>query len=166
MPNKKQGAIFLVLIVLLVGTVFLYEERFGSWPWQKKVNLPSGQIAADQNWEGKEPRQVVMEDVAARIGALSPEEPVRGGKWYVGRYWFIDGFNDSFYVEYEDGHTMRRMLLSADLSQMPEIGYEVQAFFEPGESDWILKNGQDQTSKLPLILFEYDSEKSEWKQKN
>jgi len=52
------------------------------------------------------------------------------------------------------------------LSKLPSISYKVNAVFEPGESDWILKTGQDQASALPLILFELDQATGRWTQKN
>ena len=154
---------------MLAGSIFLYWQTYHYWPWQKDVK--TGEPAATVSPEGaspqaKEPRDYVMEDVALRISEISPVEPVLGGKWYVLRYWFVDGSYNSFYVEYEDGHIMRKLLLTADLSQMPKISYSVNAVFEPGESDWTLKSGKDQQSSLPLILFEKDAKTGRWTQKN
>jgi len=176
MFNKKQIIILLILLAVLASALFLYKEKFQRWPWQKFSGLvsPTATPEATSNTSAspsvlpteKEPREIVMEDVAKRISELSPEKAVLGGKWYVNRYWFVDGSNNSFYVEYEDGHIMRRLLLTADLSQMPEISYKTDAFFEPGESDWILKSGKDQRSGLPLLLYEYDDTVGRWMQKN
>ncbi len=169
--SKKQISVLLFLIILLVAVVFVYKAKVQRWPWDRQVVIDSPTVtptpsASGQPGENREPREIVMEDVAARIGEISPVQPVLGGKWYVLRYWFIDGSYNSFYVEYEDGHIMSKLLLTADLSQMPAISYKVDAVFEPGESDWILKSGKDQTSGLPLILFEYDNNKNQWVQKN
>ncbi len=149
-------------MILLAGAVFLYKERFSNWPWQKAVSLPQGQVASDQNWENKEPRQIIMEDVAARIGELSPEKPVLGGNWYVSRFWFIDGFNNTFYVEYEDGHIMRKLLLVADMSSGQDVKYTQKAFFEPGESDWILKSGKDLPLGQHFNLYSFNQTAGQW----
>lgn len=172
MFTKKQIIILLILLVVLIGALFLYKDKFQRWPWQKfsgivsPTTTPEISISPSSLSEEKEPREIVMEDIARRISELSPEKAVLGGKWYVNRYWFVDGLNNSFYVEYEDGHIMRRLLLTADLSQIPEISYKTDAFFEPGESDWILKSGKDQRSGLPLLLYEYDETAGQWMQKN
>jgi len=108
-----------------------------------------------------------MEDVAAKIVQLSPAPPVLGGKWFASRFWFVDGSNNTFYVEYEDGHILRQLLLAADTSQAPEkISYAVKAFFTPGESGWVLQSGQDEMSGRNLILYEYDETAGRWVQKN
>jgi len=176
MFTKKQGIILLILLVILATALFLYKEKFQRWPWQKFSGLispivtpetsPSISVSPLVSSKEKEPRQLVMEDLAKRIGELSPVKEVLGGKWFVDRFWFVDGSYSTLYVEYEDGHILRRLLLTADLSQMPKISYKVDAFFEPGESDWILKSGKDQKSTLPLILYEYDQAKGTWIQKN
>ena len=176
MFNKKQIIILLILLAVLAGALFLYKEKFQRWPWQKFSGLVSPTAtpeAISSNSASpsvlpaeKEPREIVMEDVAKRIGEISPEKAVLGGKWFVSRFWFIDGSYATLYVEYEDGHIMRRLLLTANLSQMPTISYKVDAFFEPGESDWILKSGKDQKSELPLILYTYDETQKRWVQKN
>ena len=158
---------------MLAGAIFGFWTRYDRWPWQRNVVLPPTDNSATPTASTsvspiiKEPRDYVMEDVAKRLGELSPEQPVLGGKWYTLRFWFIDGSYATFYVEYEDGHIMRKMLMTADTSQAPQkISYKVNAVFEPGESDWILKSGKDQTSSLPLILFEYDQKVGRWTQKN
>ncbi len=171
MFTKKQ-IIIIVALIILAAAVILYQRLtgFGLWPQGSQAPSQSPDISASalpsESSVAKEPRDIVMEDVAKRIGEISPVEPVLGGKWYVLRYWFVDGSYSTFYVECEDGHIMRKLLLTADLSQMPKISYSVNAVFEPGESDWILKSGQDQTSSLPLILFELDQKSDRWIQKN
>lgn len=171
MFTKKQYSILIILIIVLAGGIFLFRERFEQWPWQKKtvVATPTVTVSPTPGMSeiAKEPREIVMEDATAKIAQISPAEPVLGGQWYINRFWFIDGSNNTFYVEYEDGHIMRRMLLTADTSQAPDnISYHVDAYFETGTDDWILKSGKDQNSGLPLILFEYDQNLKRWTQKN
>lgn len=173
MFSKKQLIILIVLLVILAGTILLYWQKYDKWPWQKGVNMapPIATISpgatGSPSPEENDPRQVVMKDVAAKIAQLSPVEPVLGGKWYVTRFWFIDGSYATLYVEYEDGHILRQILLTANTIKAPqEISYKVDAYFEPGESGWLLKSGKDQESTLPLILFEYDQASNNWVQKN
>ncbi len=167
MLTKKQIIILLVLIAILAGAVFLYRATTNRWPWEKKVSLTSPTTTAlPTSSENLDPRERVMNDFAARINEISPEKPVLGGHWLVDRFWFIDGSYSTFYVEYEDGHLLRRLLLNANLSQPDKVSYNIQAFFEPGESDWTLKSGKDQKSSLPLILFENDPATGAWVQKN
>ena len=172
MFNKKQFYILIILILILIGGILGFWLKYDKWPWQREeVSVPQSTETATAQPSGsnavaKEPREIVMEDVAARIGQLSPEAAVLGGQWYVLRYWLIGGSYSTFYVEYEDGHIMRKLLLTANLSKLPSISYKVNAVFEPGESDWILKTGQDQASALPLILFELDQATGRWTQKN
>ena len=160
----------------MAGCLSLYRVKFERWPWEKFSGLvpptatPENSTSVSESPlvspEEKGPRDFVMEDVAQKIGELSPEKEVLGGKWFVDRFWFIDGSYSTVYVEYEDGHIMRKLLLTANLSQMPKISYKVDAVFEPGESDWVLKSGKDQKSTLPLILFEYSEAQKRWIQKN
>ncbi len=167
MFNKKQIIILLVLIAILTGAIFLYRLSYDRWPWQESAQVATPTATASLSpSENLDPRVIVMNDAAAKISQISPEQPVLGGHWFADRFWFIDGSYSTFYVEYEDGHILRRLLLTADLSKPDEISYHIEAFFEPGESDWVLKSGKDQNSGLPLILFENDSTSGLWVQKN
>lgn len=174
MKNKRQLIIIGVLILALVVAVFLYFQVYQRWPGGKDINIIEPTVrpnaSGNETVPGpKEARDFVMEDVAQKIAQLSPEKPVLGGSWHALRFWFIDGSYSTFYVEYEDGHNLRQMLLTADLSQYEKSGainYKLDAFFEPGESEWILKSGQDQKSSLPLILYEYNESIGRWTQRN
>lgn len=172
MFSKKQAIILIVLLVILAGAVFLYQQKYAKWPWQKEVSVvtPTATVSpapSGSTQEETDTRQIVMKDVAAKIGQLSPVAPVLGGQWYVTRFWFVDGSYATFYAEYEDGHILRQVLLTADTSQAPQkLSYKVNAYFEAGESGWLLKSGKDQESALPLILFEFDQNQNKWVQKN
>jgi hypothetical protein len=155
----------------LVAVIFVYKIKVQRWPWDRQVTIDSptttpAPSSLESPAESKDARTIVMEDVVENITKIAPEPPASGKYWSVKRFWFVDGSYASFYVEYGEGSVLRRVLLTANLSQMPEISYKVEAYFEPGESDWILKSGKDQTSSLPLILFEYDNGKNQWVQKN
>ena len=171
--TKKQIIILIILILILIGGIFLYQQKYDKWPWQGEVNAPSPTATTSPEANSsvlpaaKTDRDYVMEDVAAKIAQLAPEPPVLGGKWFVSRFWFVDGSNNTFYVEYEDGHILRQLLLVADTSQAPnKISYSVKAYFTPGESDWVLQSGKDEASGKNLILYEYDQVAGRWVQKN
>lgn len=172
MFSKKQTIILIVLILVLAGAVVLFQQKYDRWPWQKEVSVPTPTATASPTPGGSaeeetDMRQIVMKDVAAKIGQLSPVEPVLGGQWYVTRFWFIDGSYATLYAEYEDGHILRQILLTANTSQAPQkLSYKVDAYFEAGESGWLIKSGKDQESTLPLILFEFDPSQNKWVRKN
>ena len=173
MFTKKQTIILIVLILILIGGIFLYQQKYAKWPWQKEVNMPLPTETASPESGGsilptaKSDRDFVMEDAVGKISQLAPEPPVLGGQWFVSRFWFVDGSDNTFYVEYEDGHILRQLLLVADTSQAPnKISYAVKAFFTPGESDWVLQSGQDEAAGHSLILYEYDQARGRWVQKN
>ncbi|HRY52441.1 MAG TPA: hypothetical protein P5089_01150 [Candidatus Portnoybacteria bacterium] len=173
MFSKKQVIILIILLFVLVGAILLYWQKYGKWSWQEEVQtVPSTATASPGATSSVLPgekgeRDIVMEDVAAKIASLSPEAPVLGGKWFVDRFWFVDGSNNSFYVEYEDGHILRELFLLADTSQAPDkISYTQKAYFTPGESGWMLQSGQDDTSGRSLILYEYSQDSGRWVKKN
>jgi hypothetical protein len=172
MFTKKQTIILIVLVLVLAGAIFLFWQKYDKWPWQKGVSVPTPTATVSPTPSGAaeeetDMRQIVMKDVAAKIAQLSPVAPELGGQWYVTRFWFIDGSYATVYVEYEDGHVLRQMLLTANTSQAPQkLSYKVEAYFEAGESGWLLKSGKDQESNLPLILFEFDPSQNKWVRKN
>ena len=169
MSGKKLTIIIIVLLAILAGAVILYERR----PWQKEAVLnsptptvlPSVSVSGTPLPAAQGERKIIMEDVAQTIAAISPVEPVLGGHWFVERFWFVSGSDEFFYVEYEDGHILRRVLLDA---QEKEIGlsYEVLAYFEPGQSDWLLKTGQDTQFGKNLDLYEFSDSLKTWVKKN
>ena len=170
--TKKQFIILLALLVVLAGAIVLYQQTYKRWPWQSAVEVASPTITASatpseitDTPKVKTERDIIMEDVAQMIGEISPVKPVLGGHWFVDRFWFIIGSDSSFYVEYEDGHIMRRVLLEAQEKETG-LSYEVIAYFEPGESDWVLKSGKDKQFGKNLDLYEYDENIKEWVKKN
>lgn len=106
-----------------------------------------------------------MKDLASKIKQLSPVEPVLGGQWFVDRFWFVNGSDEYVYAEYEDGHILRMILIKAT-AQGNSFDYKIEAYFEPGESDWLLKSGQDSQASKNLDLYEFDANSNEWVKKN
>ncbi len=154
----------------------MYWQKYDKWPWQKEVNVASPAATASSEVNGSSllspsPQQPqtargkIMVDLAAKIRQLSPVEPVLGGQWFVDRFWFVSGSNEYVYAEYEDGHILRMILVKATANSSG-FEYKVEAYFEPGESDWLLKTGQDSQSDKDLDLYEFDQNKKEWVKKN
>lgn len=106
-------------------------------------------------------RQEIMQDVTEKIDDISPAKPVLGGSWYVNRFWFVKDKNEDFYVEYEDGYILQRVLLNAE-KKGDEIEYIMVGYFESGETNWILKKGDDPHLDKGLDLYEYDKETGRW----
>ncbi len=110
-------------------------------------------------------RKEIIADVSERIAEISPVKPVLGGNWYVTRFWFIQDSNKDFYVEYEDGHILRQILIEAKKKE-GKLNYEVIGYFEPGETTWDLKKGEDKFFGSLLDLYEYNEELEEWIKRN
>ena len=170
MFSKKQIIILAVLILILIGGIFLYRQKYDKWPWQKEVSLvsPTATVSPAESPSPAHPKTVrekIMNDLAVKIAQISPVEPVLGGHWFVDRFWFVNGSDKDVYVEYEDGHILRRVLLTIAESN-GSFKYTVAAYFESGESDWVLKSGQDTQFGKSLDLYEYNEVKKEWVKKN
>ncbi len=104
-------------------------------------------------------RHEIMEYITKNISVLSPEKAVLGGRWGVINFWFAD--NISFYVDYEDGHILRRLLINIEgTTESPK--YKIIGFFEPGDDDWILKEGENTISEKTLDLYDWDKEEEKW----
>ncbi|MBU2037319.1 hypothetical protein KJ866_03945 [Patescibacteria group bacterium] len=171
MFTKKQTIILIVLIFVLIGAIFLYWQRYDKWPWQKEVSLATPTVTVSPEGMSSEtpPAQTtrgqIMKDLAGQISQLSPVEPVLGGQWFVGRFWYVKGSDEYVYTEYEDGHILRMILVKAT-AQENDFDYKVEAYFEPGESGWLLKSGQDSQRIKDLDLYELNQNTGEWERKN
>jgi len=147
---KKVSFVFLI-IVIIIG-IFFYIKNTNLLPENHSEEIQLG-------------RQEIMQDIAEKIADISPAEPVLGGSWFVSRFWFVKENNENFYVEYEDGHILRRILLKAE-KKGNKIDYELIGYFEPGETTWLLKQGQDPFFGKNLDLYEYNQESKLWLKKN
>jgi len=175
--TRKYLTIFIVLGALFLAWIGVNKWQYGKMPWEmlKEANNRLNQEATSgveseattsnetKPQASQAARQATMKDITGKIGDLSPAKPVLGGKWYVTRFWFVSDGNNYAYVEYEDGHIMGRILVSAGEKSS---AYKVVAYFEPGESDWALKQGEDTMAGKPLDLYEFDESKNEWVKKN
>lgn len=169
----KKFLPILILIALIGAGFLIYQLKFKNIKenfLNQQGDLKEENGAGKQNdsqtaSSGKEinfSRQEIMKDFSDSINEISPLKPVLGGKWFVQRFWFADSAN--FYVEYEDGHILSRILVGAGGTD--KIEYEVKAVFEPGANDWILKSGKDTAFGKSLDLYEYDDTLKEWVKRN
>lgn len=154
--KKFYLLIFIIIGILIIGGVYYLIqdcEIFG--PETESPSIIEDRIT----------REEIMKDCETKIAGLSPVKPVLGGNWYINRFWFIKESDKDFYIEYEDGHIMRRILIEAD-KKNGKLDYEVVAYFEPGENDWVLKRGEDKFSGSLLDLYEHSEELNQWIKKN
>lgn len=175
---SKNKIFFLsFLVIVMAGGAFLYRRGFFGNFLAQEIEISSAPTAGSkasaslaasvsaESSEMKKARQEAMRDMAQKIEEIAPEEASLGGHWFVTRFWFVAGSVKDFYVEYEDGHDMRRILIGPG-SLESGFKYEPAAYFEPGESDWVLKTGTDTQFDKSLDLYEYDEAKKEWAKKN
>lgn len=170
--NKKQLTVgFILLVLLVVGYYGLKGNQISD------DQIIDDNIISDSVNDKNNDADLVEEDesletafgyVQENISEISPVEAVLGGTWYVTRFWTIedeDNVADNnakrFYVEYEDGHIMNKMLLDVFVDEF-SISHEVKAVFEPGESDWVLVDGEDLEVGKDIYLYEKDSGSDKW----
>ncbi|MBI4994933.1 hypothetical protein HZC21_04815 [Candidatus Peregrinibacteria bacterium] len=93
-------------------------------------------------------KQIFIDYIKKNISALVKEPASLGGTWFVQNieFAFPEGKPDEFnaiYVVYEDGHDLRKILLSVPDRTDP-AKMQVAAYFKPGDStDWVLAEGAD-----------------------
>lgn len=144
----------LIVILIAIGTAV------GVYYTVKNWNPNPLEPVVFQDFSRKE----VVKDILDKIADISPNKAVLGSNWYVTRFWFIKDSNKDVYVEYEDGHNLRQILLEA--KKNGEMSYKIIGYFEPGETSWDLKEGEDKFFGSLLELYEYDSEIEAWVKQN
>jgi len=155
MKRFYLGIIIIILILIAGGVYYFLKKQEPNSPGQENPPIVENKVS----------REEMMDDFMKKIGEISPAKPVLGGSWYINRYWFPQGIDDGFYAEYEDGHIMREILVTAKKKDN-QLDYEVNAYFEPGENDWVLKQGEDKFLGKSLDLYEYNEELGKWVKKN
>jgi len=159
----KKNILFLIIIILILAGFITYGKFFSKKPTENNLiqNTKQETVSPSQDLTGL--RQNVMNDVAVKISELSPFESVLGGKWYVTRYWWPKlAINlGDFYVEYEDGHIMRQIILRPEKTDT-QINYQLIAGFIDGEDGWELSQGENNLFGQELIGYEYDQPNGEW----
>lgn len=108
-----------------------------------KVQLESQKAEAQAN-----AKQIFTDYIKKNISSLAKEPASVGGTWFVQSIQFAhpEGKPDEFnaiYVVYEDGHDLRKILLSVS-DRVDPTKMQVTAYFKPGDStDWTLAEGAD-----------------------
>ncbi len=169
---KSPRIILLILVPLaLLGAIFFVSTRPTEAPSEEETQqlLPEGTsnergevIQGEPNGgEGESnPKRVEsMEYVSENISNISPRDPILGGSWQATRFWFVD--DENFYVEYEDGRILRKVLISE-----VDDSYTVTGYFEPGENDWNLVEGKDPYFGTQLDLYEFSGKANAWVKRN
>ncbi len=93
-------------------------------------------------------KDIFVEYINKNITTLAKEPASLGGTWSVQQIQFAypEGKPDEFnaiYVVYEDGHDLRKILLSVSDKTDPSK-MQVAAYFKPGETtDWSIADGAD-----------------------
>ena len=149
-----------------LGLIIILFVAIGIFFFIKNANFPlENSHEEKQEQKPQLNRQEVMKDIAERISEISPVKPVLGGNWYLNRFWFVENNNENFYVEYEDGHILRQILLKVE-KEKNELKYKLIGYFEPGENNWVLKKGENPFFDSLLDLYEYNKESDRWLKKN
>ncbi|PJE58046.1 MAG: hypothetical protein COU81_02750 [Candidatus Portnoybacteria bacterium CG10_big_fil_rev_8_21_14_0_10_36_7] len=176
--KKNTNTIILIglVVCVILFVYYLSNGKNNSWNNLTGNNASStiiGGNSTDDKTRAETGIDAKMDYIANNIASLSPANPVLGGSWYVIRFWFAN--DDNVYVEYEDGHVLRRILVeiisgekilaNGDSQPLP-YEYEVRAYFEPGESDWTIKDGSDTMFGKPLKLYEFDQDSDIWTKRN
>lgn len=178
MPRIKKKKIikWLVLILVLIFVVAVFY-----WQDVKKIFSPlsedilkkntenenkkeeiSPSPTSEENQKIQETRNDFINYVSKNISSLSPQAPVLGSHWEVNRFWFI---KDSIaYVEYEDGQILRQILVESKETE-GKINYKVLGYFEPGNNEWILREGDDPYFGKTGDLYEWDDINKNWKKR-
>lgn len=111
-------------------------------------------------------RQLFTNYIKANMPALAAEPASLGGTWFPTKleFAFPEGQSENFtaiYVEYEDGHDMRKILLNVKDKTHPET-MERAAYFKPGDTtDWILSQGADTAKDKEKLIVPLMSEGAE-----
>lgn len=100
-------------------------------------------------------RQEVMQYIEKNIESLAPFDAAPDSFWNVLRYAFVS--DENTYVEYEDGHTISRVLFRCAKFES-EIKCTSIASFEPENLRWKLSSGSDPFSDRVWQYYEKDSE--------
>jgi len=153
---KRIGFWLIIILLIVIGAFFFI----------KNANFPlENSHEEEQEQKPQLDQQKVMKDIAERISEISPVKPILGGSWHVNRFWFVENNNENFYIEYEDGHILRQILLKVEKEEKG-LKYKVIGYFEPGENNWVLKKGENPFLGSLLDLYEYNKESDCWLKKN
>lgn len=157
---KVKYFLIIIIILIIAVAVFFYIEKSSDQISEEDFSKEKEEVEVAESQLNN--RLEIIHDVVERINQISPVEPILGGSWQVLRFWFVQGSDKDFYVEYEDGHILRQILVEAEKEKDGKINYKVVGYFEPGETSWIIKTGTNPFLGKSLDLFEYNQELKKW----
>lgn len=174
MTKEAKKILWLLLLIALIWAgFFIWTEKEIFWPEipeteiEPESKVKESKMAPAERAEEESQLTLKIEEIMGyvddNISELSPVKPSSGKEWQVVRFWFVNNYD--FYVEYEDGQILRQILISARGRDVKPI-YNVIAYFEPGENEWILKKGNDIMFGKESILYEKDSQTNKWIRRN
>jgi len=142
---KRNIAIFIIIIIIIVGAVYglrrIKEEKTSPDLFLEEKDIDPHFIET-------------IDYIVANIANLSPEKAILGGSWQVICFEFVDG--DHLYVEYEDGHIVRRILI-----ERSDNKWKVLAYFKQGKDMWELISGKDVYFGAALVIYKKNN-KGQW----
>ncbi|MBI5413166.1 hypothetical protein HZA42_02340 [Candidatus Peregrinibacteria bacterium] len=124
---------------------------------EKALKQKKEEEAAAKQKNLAETRRLFIDYIKTNIKDLAPEAASVGGTWFVTKveFAFPEGAPENFsaiYVQYEDGHDMRKILLSVGDKSKPGSMTRV-AYFKPGEKQtWDIASGSDTAKSLEKSL--------------
>lgn len=108
-------------------------------------------------------RETFVDYINEHISELAPEEAVLGGTWHAIKIEFAapedepENFN-AIYVTYEDGHILKKILLSVPDREEPSK-MTMAAYFDPGNTtDWEIIEGTDTAKSSEKTVVDENGE--------
>jgi hypothetical protein len=142
---RRNIIIFVIIIIIIVGTVC----------GLKRVKEKEASLDLFPEEENINPLFIeTINYITENITSISPEKAVLGGNWQVTSFEFVDA--DHLYVEYEDGHILRRILLEKSNNKWKTLGY-----FQQGKDMWELISGEDAYFGAALTVYKKNN-KGQW----
>jgi len=170
--NKGKHYFWIAAIFLAFILLFFYWDSFFSRPLEDYLPFLSGQnresvapVASGSplpKSEDERIHQQILRDMAERWDKIMKSQASYKEGGTPIRAWFAD--NSHVYVEHGAASSEFQVLFKVDKKD-GEMQYNTIGFFEPGESDWELIEGEDPFFGESRILYE-KNEKGEWIRRN
>ncbi len=139
----KRNVIILITILAVIGAATFFLKEI------KDPRLTAEPIFPSREQKITPLDPLAIEKISAHLENLSPYKPALGGKWQIRRFSVVD--KKHLYVEYEDGHKARRLLLEERGNDWKVLG-----FFKPGRDMWELVSGKDPYFGAKVTIYERD----------
>ncbi len=142
---KRNIAIFIIIIIVIVGAVY----------GLKRVKEENNTLDLFPEEKNADPLFIeTINYITENIADLSPEKAILGGSWQAISFEFVDA--DHLYVEYEDGHILRRILIERSNNIWKTLSY-----FKQGKDMWELISGEDAYFGAALTIYK-KNDKGQW----